>query len=220
MARRPAALAKALRERRSLRIMALGACSLAVNAVYAAANCALGVLQRSFWFITLGAYYLILSVLRFSVIYWYHRTGREESCAAEPFLFRLSGVLLMLLAWVLAGSSYLSARFDVARPHHQIIMIAMAAYTFTKIVLATINAVNARRRTQPLLTILRNIGSADALAAMFSLQRSMLVSFGGMEPEGILLLNAATGGVVCIAIFCIGIYMTATAGRQPGERRN
>lgn len=218
MGRRPADLANALRERRSLRVMALGTCSLAVNAVYAAANCALGVLQRSFWFITLGAYYLILSVLRFSVIYWYHRTGRAESYTAEPFLFRLTGVLLMLLAWVLAGSSYLSAKFDVATPHHKIVMIAMAAYTFTKIVMATVNAVNARRRTQPLLTILRNIGCADALAAMFSLQRSMLVSFGGMEPEGILRLNAATGGVVCAAVFCIGVYMTATAGRPPKGR--
>ena len=42
--------------------------SLAFNFVYAVGNCLLGFFTDSWWFITVGAYYVVLTVTRYSVL--------------------------------------------------------------------------------------------------------------------------------------------------------
>ena len=88
-----------------------------------------------------------------------------------------------------------------------IVMIAMAAYAFTKITLATIKLIKARRSTSATLITLRNISFAEAFASIFALQRSMLVSFEGMTQAEITLMNALTGTGTCILVFLLGLNL-------------
>lgn len=55
--------------------------------------------------------------------------------------------------------------------------------------------------------MLRNISLATAAVSLFSLQRSMLVSFEGMTALEIQIMNAATGSAVCVAVFVLGINL-------------
>ncbi len=88
-----------------------------------------------------------------------------------------------------------------------IVMIAMAAYAFTKITLATIKLIKARRSTSATLITLRNISFADAFVSIFALQRSMLVSFEGMNEVEIVLMNATLGSAVCAIVLLLGINL-------------
>ena len=88
-----------------------------------------------------------------------------------------------------------------------IVMIAMAAYAFTKITLATIKLIKARRSTSATLITLRNISFADAFASIFALQRSMLVSFEGMTEAEIVIMNATLGSAVCVIVFLLGVKL-------------
>ena len=54
---------------------------------------------------------------------------------------------------------------------------------------------------------LRNISFATALVSIFSLQRSMLVTFEGMTDSQIVLMNALTGTGVCILVFLLGLNL-------------
>ena len=122
-------------------------------------------------------------------------------------MMRLVGVLLLILSLPLAGTVILSVVKDRGQKLHEILMIAMAAYAFTKITLATINLIKARKYNAPKQLILRNLSFADAFVSIFALQRSMLVSFGEMKASHILLFNILTGTAVWLIVLLLGINL-------------
>lgn len=86
-------------------------------------------------------------------------------------------------------------------------MIAIATYTFAKVVLAIVNLCKSKKVQVPVLITIRSISLTDALASIFSLQRSMLVSFGGMTAVNIDIFNTLTGVGVCLAVVVLGINL-------------
>ena len=172
--------------------------SLFGNATFALYYIVLGIAQGSWWFLTLGAYYLVLSIVRFSVI---------ALKAKEAFVTKLTGWMLILLSIPLIKTVELSAVSDRGYKLHMIIMIAMAAYAFTKITVAAINLIKCRRSNSAILIALRNVSLADAFASIFALQRSMLVSFEGMTENEIVIMNLSLGSAVCIIVFLLGLNL-------------
>ena len=179
--------------------------SFIINVLYALGNLFLGIVSFSYWYLTAGTYYIILSVMRFSVI-MYKRKNKKAS-PSEYWIKKFVGIMLLLLSIVLSGASYLSIRFEIATVYHEIIMITISAYTFTKIVFAILNAVKARKQDIPAIKTIRNIALADAVVSIFSMQRSMLVSFGEMTTENIKLMNSLTATAVFITVAVLGISM-------------
>ena len=54
---------------------------------------------------------------------------------------------------------------------------------------------------------LRNIALADACVSVYTMQRSMLVSFPGMDAAGILIFNIFTGTAVWLVVLLLGINL-------------
>ena len=172
--------------------------SLMFNISFATYHLVLGLVTSSWWLLTLGSYYLVLSVVRFVVL---------QTKLKERFITKFTGWMLILLSIPLVGTVILSVVRDRGHEHHMIVMIAMAAYAFTKITLATIKLIKARRSTSATLITLRNISFADAFVSIFALQRSMLVSFEGMTEAEIVIMNATLGSAVCVIVFLLGLNL-------------
>lgn len=180
--------------------------SLLVNILYAFYYGALGVVNQSLWFVAMFAYYVIVSSMRFSAVLCEWRCKSSTSRAIEYFAARLCAGLLVLLSFILAGVVYISLFQNVAVKHHEIVMITIATYTFYKITVAIIRAIKQRKNTGPLLVVIRRIGYAEVAVSLLTLQRSMLISFGSMDNEGIALMNGLTGITVCLFILLLGIF--------------
>ena len=172
--------------------------SLSFNIAFATYHLVMGLVTSSWWLLTLGSYYLVLSIVRFVVL---------RSKSGERFIAKFTGLMLILLSIPLAGTVILSVLRDRGYELHMIVMIAMAAYAFTRITLATIKLIKARRSTSATLITLRNISFADAFVSIFALQRSMLVSFEGLRETEILIMNAILGSAVCVMVFLLGINL-------------
>jgi divalent metal cation (Fe/Co/Zn/Cd) transporter len=180
------------------RTLKLALASLMFNMAYSAYHITFGVTTRSWWFFSVGIYYAILSIIRFTVL----RHKRNEC-----FLVRFTGIMLMVLSFSLVGTVILAFVKDRGTVFHLIAMLALAVYAFTKITLATIKWIKARKSTSVKMLALRNISFADAFVSIFSLQRSMLVSFEGMSEIEIRIMNAATGSAVCVIVFLLGLNL-------------
>ena len=180
------------------RTLNIALASLVFNIAFATYHLVAGLVTGSWWLLTLGSYYLVLSVVRFVVL-------RIKS--KERFVAKFTGWMLILLSMPLAGTVILSVVKDRGHEHHMIVMIAMAAYAFTKITLATIKLIKARRSTSATLITLRNISFADAFVSIFALQRSMLVTFEGMTEAEIVIMNATLGSAVCVIVFLLGLNL-------------
>ena len=172
--------------------------SLVFNMAFATYHLVMGLATSSWWLLTLGSYYLVLSIVRFVVL---------RSKSGERFIAKFTGWMLILLSIPLVGTVILSVVRDRGHERHMIVMIALAAYAFTKITLATIKLIKARRSTSATLITLRNISFADAFVSIFALQRSMLVSFEGMHETEIVIMNAALGSAVCVIVFLLGVNL-------------
>lgn len=148
--------------------------SLIFNMANSAYHIIFGAVTHSWWFLTIGVYYAILSTVRFVVIRY---KGKRH------FVIRFTGIMLMVLSISLVGTVILAFVKDRGTEFHLIVMLAIAVYAFTKMALATIKWIKARKSTSAKLLTLRNISFADAFVSIFSLQRSMLVSFEGMTQQ-------------------------------------
>jgi hypothetical protein len=179
--------------------------SLAFNAAYAFGNCMIGFLTHSWWFITVGAYYTVLAITRFSVLQVKRKASGDYDI--ELFARRITGILLVVLSFCIVGVNILSAIKDRGTAFHEIVMITIATYTFTKVTIAVIGMVKAKHSASPALKTLRNISLADACVSIYTMQRSMLVSFPGMKAQEILLLNIFTGTAVWIVVLLLGINL-------------
>ena len=179
--------------------------SLALNAAYAFGNCIIGFLSHSWWFITVGAYYTVLAITRFSVLQVKRKANGDYD--TELFARRITGILLVVLSFCIVGVNVLSAIKDRGTAFHEIVMITIATYTFTKITISIIGMVKAKHSDSPALRTLRNISLADACVSVYTMQRSMLVSFPGMEAAEIVLLNVFTGTAVWIIVLLLGINL-------------
>ena len=180
------------------RTLKLALASLIFNVSFATNHLVSGVVTSSWWLITLGSYYLVLSIVRFAVL-----CGKTK----ERFITVFTGWMLMILSVPLVGTVILSVVRDRGHELHMIVMIGMAAYAFAKITLATIKLIKARHSTSAALITLRNVSFADAFVSIFALQRSMLVSFEGMTEAEIVIMNAALGSAVCVIVFLLGLNL-------------
>lgn len=184
--------------------------SLTCNFVFAVGNFTVGFVQYSWWFITVGAFYTVLAVMRFLVLLVYPKAGDDPD--TECFVKRMTGILLLVLSFCLIGVNTLSVVTEQGTKYHEIIMIAIATYAFAKITVSIIGLIKTRQVFSPITTTLRNISFSDAVVSIYTLQRSMLVSFSGMDRDEIRLFNILTGTVVWIIVLFLGINLIGGKG--------
>lgn len=204
---------KQLLREQKYRMVFATALSFILNLLYALYHGVLGLASQSLWFLSLCAYYVVLSTLRFSVVLYGHRSNPTYTADTERFAAKFSGALLVVLSFVLTGVIYISLSQNIAAKHGEITMITIATYIFGKIIVAIVKAIKQHKNPSPLLAVVRNIGYAEAAVSILTLQRSMLVSFGAMDKATIKLMNSLTGAAVCLFILSLGI-VTIRAQRR------
>ncbi len=179
--------------------------SLAFNTTYALYNALIGIVSGSWWYVTLCAYYIVLSVMRFAVVLASRK--KSKNSVSEELVMKFTGFMFLFLTVVLAGTTYLSIYKEQGIKYHQIVMITIALYSFIKITYAIVRLVQSKKEQSVAMKTLRNISFADALVSIFSLQRSMLVSFEGMSSFDIAIFNSLTGSAVYILVFILGLNL-------------
>ena len=192
--------------------------SFIINVAYTVYNGVIGIVNQSSWFITMAVYYSLLGVMRYHAV----NTGRKISRMKDQKLIRkkelavikTDGILLLLLNLALSGVVLLTIEKGRAKAYSEIMAISIAAYTFYKTTMAVINMVKVRKMQSPILITIRNIGVADALVSILTLQTTMLASFQNTSNLDVNRMNALTGMAVCILIALLGISMIYSYGSK------
>lgn len=185
--------------------------SFMINVAYTIYNGVIGIMNQSSWFITMAVYYSLLGIMRYCAVHTERKISRLEDHELirkkELAVIKTDGILLLLLNLALSGVVLLTIAEGTAKAYSDIMAISIAAYTFYKIIMAVINMVKVRKMESPILITIRNIGVADALVSMLTLQMTMLVSFQGTDSPDMNRMNGITGLAVCLLISALGISM-------------
>ena len=183
--------------------------SLAWNALYGIFQLWLGFYHHTFWFYSLGAYYICLGVMRFFLARHTTRYAPGERMQTELKKYRACGIVFLVMNLALALIIFFMVYWNRTFEHHMITTIAMAAYTFTALTTAIINVIKYRKYNSPVFSASKAISLAAALVSMLTLESTMLTTFGdgtmtAIERKWML---GATGGAISVLIVATAIYM-------------
>lgn len=173
------------------------------NAVYAIFNGIMGIIYHSFWFVSMFAYYAVLSAMRFAVV---SSKGKKRKMS-EARMMKALGVCMILLAIVVSGIVCMGIAEKHNPKYNIVVMITIAAYTFYIVIQAMISFVKAHRKKDPSMIMLRNISMASAIATILSLERSMLGTFGDASDRFSMTMTIISGAVAFLLVIAIGISM-------------
>ena len=186
------------------------------NIAYALFQLWLGFYHHTFWFYSLGAYYICLAVMRFFLLLHTRKYAPGERMREELLKYRACGAVFLLMNLALALIVFFMVYWNRTFEHHMITAIAMAAYTFTAFTVAIVNVVKYRKYSSPVFSASKAISLAAALVSMLTLGSTMLTTFrdGTMTEMGEKLMLGSIGGGVSILIVATAIYMIVTGTRK------
>ena len=186
------------------------------NALYGIFQLWLGFYHHTFWFYSLGAYYICLAVMRLFLVKHIRRYAPAEKMVDELKKYRACGVVFLFMNLALALIIFFMIYWNRTFEHHMITAIAMAAYTFTALTAAMVNVIKYRKYNSPVISASKVISFAAALVSMLTLESTMLTAFaeGTMTELERDLMLGATGGVISLLIVSMAIYMITVGTKK------
>ena len=182
-------------------LAALG--SFVVTVLFALYNSWLGIWRGSVWHGSISVYYLLLAVLRGTVLICEYRIRslpkKRRKRIRSRVRLAVSAVLVLLNLSLFVPFTMLVM---LVKPVSLglIPAIAMAAYTTYKITMAIIHLRRRRISRDPLIKELRSINFIDALVSILTLQNTLIMV---NDPEGGRGLLPVTASVTAIILLCI-----------------
>ncbi len=189
---------------------------LAVNLIYAGIKLFSGIYYRSIWFITLAVYYILLAIMRLSLLTFVRGRGNpEKDKVLELRRYRLCGIILLFMDWALLGIIILVVHQNSGFEYPGMLIYVMALYTFYATITAVINVVKFRKYKKPVLSAAKVINLTAALVSMLSLETAMLTQFGAAEdPVFRQVMTASTGAGVSMIVLGMAVFMIINATKQ------
>ena len=186
------------------------------NIAYALFQLWLGFYHHTFWFYSLGAYYICLAVMRFFLLLHTRKYAPGERMRDELTKYRSCGIVFLLMNLALALIVFFMVYWNRTFEHHEITTIAMAAYTFTTMTTAIINFFKYRKYKSPVFSAAKAISLAAALVSMLTLESTMLTTFsdGTMTAVEQKWMLGATGGAISVLIIATAIYMIVVGTKK------
>ncbi len=188
------------------RTLVLAIISFILNIAYILFIAVMAIKSLSIWYISIAIYYLVLFFMKGNVLYSkkVHNTPIKQAKT-----YRLSGILFIVLTVAFSGIMLLTYKINTHFEYAGLIIYAVALFTFYKLGLAIFNIFKARKQDDLYIQSIRNINLASALISIVVLQVAMFQAF---SPESNLnYANAITGGVMCLIILILGVYMFINA---------
>ena len=190
--------------------------SLAINTIFAIFQFCLGLYHGSFWFYSLAAYYLMLAAMRFFLVRHTSTHAPGESMKTELEKYLACGCVFLVMNLVLSVLVLFMIKFDRTFIHHEITTITIAAYTFTALTLAIINAVKYRKYNSPAYSASKAISLAAAFVSLITLETTMLTTFGTdeMDVTARKILLGCSGGAISVFLVIMAIYIIVQSTRK------
>ena len=158
----------------------------------------------------MAGYYLLLGLMRLMLVKYTRTHTPRQQMETEWKKYRLCGILLLLMTFVLTiFILYFDLRIREFQ-HHEITTISMAAYTFASLTLAIVNAFRDKRYGSPAYSAAKAISLVSAIVSVLTLENAMLTAFGQDNSELFRqIMLGATGAAVICAVQGIAMYITA-----------
>ena len=183
--------------------------SLIWNTVYAVFQLWLGFYHNTFWFYSIGGYYICLALRRLFLVKHTRRYAPRERMKNELVKYRACGWIFLVMNLALALIVFFMIYWNRTFKHHMITAIAMAAYTFTSFTVNIVNLVKYKKYNSPVFSATKAISFAAACVSMLTLTSTMLTTFSDetLNPSSQKFMLGSVGFAVSGVVVFMAIYM-------------
>lgn len=191
-------LLKKMKQDRDFRIKQFLILSFVFNFAYALFLFIVSRIYFSKWFLVMSIYFGLLSIIRIIIFSQIHP---QKSLRKKILLMRTCGYFLFVLNVVV--SAMIFVLIYTAQPviHHEITVIAIAAYTFYSLTLGIIGSTKHLKQQHHVYSCIKLVNLLSASISMVTLTNTMLATWGN---ENILLRNIILPTLSgCVSIFII-----------------
>jgi len=187
-----------------------------INMLYVGIKLFSGIFYRSIWFGSLAVYYILLAVMRFSLLHHVrNKEGIGKDRGSEWHRYRLCGILLLFMNAALVGIIVFVVHLNSGFAYPGLLIYVMAMYAFYATITAVVNVIKFRKYGSPVLSAAKMVNLTAALVSMLSLETAMLTQFGAAEDKSFRQsMTASTGAGVSIIVVGMAAYMIVHATKM------
>ena len=196
--------------------------SLVWNTLYGLFQLWLGFYHHTFWFYSLGTYYICLAVMRFFLALHTRRYAPGEKMKVELQKYRACGWIFLFMNLALSLIVFFMLYWNRTFTHHMITAIAMAAYTFTAFTAAIVNVIKYKKYNSPVFSASKAISFAAACVSMLTLTSTMLTAFsdGAMDAATQKIMLGGVGLAVLTVVLAMAVSMIVKGTKKLKEVQN
>lgn len=189
--------------------------SLSINLLYVAVNVLSWYLYKSWWFVCLAVYYVIMSAMRFLLVRYVRVNPIGANLYGELKRSIACSCIMLLLNFFLTGAVLMVVYQNKGFEYHGILIYVMAMYTFYMATHAIINLVKYRRFESPVMSTAKVISMAAALVSMLNLETAMFAEFGtDMAKKDQNLMIILTGAGISITVVTLSVLLIVKAAKE------
>ena len=176
--------------------------------------------SRSWWFVVLAAYYVIMAVMRFLLVRYVRINQIGASIRREWKRSRICAYILLLVNLSLSGAVLMILYQHRGYDYPGMMIYVMALYTFYSVTHAIVDMVKYRKLGSPVMSTAKIVSLSAALVSLLNLETAMFAQFGGeMTAEGQHLFIILTGAGVSITVVTLSILLICRANRALRQKQ-
>ena len=176
--------------------------SLGISLLYVFLNLLSWHFNRSWWFVVLAVYYVIMAVMRFLLVRYVRKNGIGLSIVQEWRRSRICAFVLLLVNLSLSGAVLMILYQQRGYDYPGMMIYVMALYTFYSTIHAIVDMVKYRKLGSPILSTAKIVSLCGALVSMLNLETAMLAQFGAQmsQADQHLFIILTGAGVSCTVV--------------------
>ena len=189
--------------------------SLVINLLYVGINIWSWYFSRSWWFVVLSVYYVIMALMRFLLVGYVRSNTLGTGLPGEWRRSRICACILLLVNLSLSGAVLMILYQNRGYDYPGILIYVMALYTFYSTTHAIVDIIKYRALGSPVMSAAKLVSLSAALVSMLNLETAMFAQFGAdMAQQDQNLMIILTGAGISATIVTLSVLLIVSATKE------
>ena len=189
--------------------------ALLISMFYVGINLWSWYLLKSYWFMVLAVYYVIMAVMRFLLVRYVRIQKIGTSMLGEWKRSRICAYILLLINLSLSGAVLMILYQHRGYDYPGMMIYVMALYTFYALTISIVDIVKYRKMGSPVMSTAKIVSLSAALVSLLNLETAMFAQFGaGLTPENQRIFIILTGAGVSITVVTLSVILIVNANKE------
>ena len=189
--------------------------SFAISMLYVGINLWSWHFSRSWWFVVLAVYYVIMAVMRFLLVRYVRIQKIGTNILGEWKRSRICAYILLLINLSLSGAVLMILYQHRGYDYPGVMIYIMAMYTFYALTMSIVDIVKYRKMGSPVMSTAKIVSLSAALVSLLNLETAMFAQFGAsLAPEHQRIFIILTGAGVSIMVVMLSVILIVNANKE------